>query len=163
MIIGPGRGKMLADLVREHQPKRLLEIGTNIGYSAILMGKELGSDTHIITIEIDSGNAQRARENIHRAAIKPKVEVKLGDARDVLPTLEGEFDFVFIDAAKDQYWTYLQLIEEKLHTGTIIVADNVGRFADQMQDYLEHVRSSGKYESRYVEADYDAVEISVLL
>ncbi len=161
MIIGPGRGEVLVSLVREHKPKRILEVGTNEGYSAILMGKELGDGASLITIEINPKTAQRAETNIRRASIRPKVQVIVGDARDVLPTLEGTFDFVFIDAAKDQYWDYLQLMEDKLAMGCVVVADNVKRSASQMQDYLEHVRSSGMYDSRYVEADYDAVEISI--
>jgi predicted O-methyltransferase YrrM len=161
MIVGPGRGKILVSLVQEHQPKRILEIGTNEGYSAILMGKELGGDSSLITIEINPRTAQKAEANIRRASIKPQVKVMIGDAREVLSTLEGMFDFVFIDAAKDQYWEYLQLIENKLETGCIVVADNVKRHASRMQDYLDHVRSSGMYDSRYVEADYDAVEISI--
>ncbi len=161
MIVGPGRGKLLVSLVQEHKPKRVLEIGTNEGYSAILMGKEMGEDASLITIEIDPETAQRAWANIQRAGIKPKIEVLVGDARDVLSTLEGSFDFVFIDAAKDQYLEYLQLVEDQLSIGCVVVADNVKNFALQMKEYLEYVRSSGKYDSRYEEPDYDAIEISI--
>jgi predicted O-methyltransferase YrrM len=161
MIVGPGRGKILVSLIREHKPKRVLEIGANVGYSAILMGKELGEDASLITIEINPDAAQRAEENIRRASIKPDVKVMVGDACEVLAGLQGSFDFVFIDAAKDQYMKYLQLIEDKLETGCVVVADNVRRHAHKMQDYLEHVRSSGHYDSRYEEPDYDAVEISI--
>ena len=161
MIVGPGRGKLLVSLVREHKPKSILEIGTNVGYSAILMGKELGDDASLTTIEINPNAAQQAEANIHRASIKPEVKVLVGDACDVLSSLEGTFDFVFIDAAKDQYLKYLQLIEDKLETGCVVVADNVKWHAHKMRDYLDYVRSSGHYDSRYEEPDYDAMEISI--
>jgi predicted O-methyltransferase YrrM len=98
-----------------------------------------------------------------RAEISPKVDVLVGDAKEVIPTLESIFDLVFIDAEKDEYIDYLRLIESKLHVGSVIVADNAGIFADQMKDYLEYVRSSHKYDSRYVQVGEDGLEISVKL
>ncbi|MBX5328504.1 MAG: O-methyltransferase [Candidatus Bathyarchaeota archaeon] len=144
-IVGPNRGQILVKVVREIKPKRVLEIGTLIGYSAILMGKELGSDAHLITIEIDANNAEIAKENIRKAEIPPTVEVLVGDAIEIIPTLEGMFDLVFIDADKAQYLDYLRLVEEKLHKGSVIVADNV----EHAPSYLDYVKSSGKYSSRF--------------
>lgn len=107
-IIGPDRGRILVKVIRKVKPKRVLEIGTFIGYSAILMGKELGSDAQLITIEIDPRAAKMAEDNIKRAEISPKVEVLVGDALELIPKLEGEFDLVFIDADKQQYLDYLR-------------------------------------------------------
>jgi caffeoyl-CoA O-methyltransferase len=109
-IIGPEKGKILVNALQEVQPKRILEIGTLLGYSVILMGKEL-DDAHIITIEIDEGEAKIAEDNIKTARITPKIEVIVGDAIQIIPQLDGEFDFVFIDAAKREYMEYLKLIE----------------------------------------------------
>ncbi|MFQ6075225.1 MAG: O-methyltransferase [Candidatus Bathyarchaeia archaeon] len=79
-ILGPHRGRILVDVIRKTRPRRILEIGTNLGYSTILMGKELGSDAQIITIEIHPDEAKMAEENIRRAEIQPTVEV-LGGTR----------------------------------------------------------------------------------
>jgi caffeoyl-CoA O-methyltransferase len=162
-IIGPRRGRVLVDVILEIKPKRILEVGTNVGYSAILMGKELGRDDHVITIEIHEKVAEIARENIRKAEIPPSVEVIVGDAIKVLPRLTGRFDLVFVDADKTEYLEYLRLVEDRLRKGSVVVADNVGAAADQMKDYLDYVRSSGKYSSRYIAVEEDGVEISVRL
>ena len=90
------------------------------------------------------------------------MNVIIGDASEVLPKLEGNFDLVFIDAEKSEYIDYLRLIEDKLHTGSIVVADNAGIFANEMKEYLNYVRSSRKYSSRYVSVGEDGLEISIL-
>ena len=162
-ILGPEKGQILAKTVLEVEPKRVLEIGTLVGYSAILMGKELGKETHLITIEIHDDEARIARKNIERAKIPPTVKVIVGDAKEVIPKLQGEFDLVFVDAEKSEYLEYLQLGETRLHKGSTVVADNAGIFADQMSDYLGYVRSSGKYRSRFVPVGEDGLEISVKL
>lgn len=162
-IIGPRKGQVLVEVILEIKPKRILEVGTLIGYSAILMGKELERDAHLITIEIDEDEAKMARENTSRAEIPPTIDVILGDAIEVIPKLTGRFDMVFIDADKTEYLEYLRLVEEKLHKGTVVVVDNAGIFANQMKDYLDYVRSSGKYSSRYLPVDEDGLEASVKL
>jgi predicted O-methyltransferase YrrM len=162
-IVGSERGRVLAEEVKKAKPKRVLEVGTLIGYSAILMGRELGKKSRIITIENHAEEAKAAEENIRRAEIPPKVQVIAGDAIQVLPTLKDSFDFVFIDADKTEYFDYLRLIENKLRKGSVIVADNAGFFARQMKDYLDYVRTSGKYSSRFVQVGDDGLEISVKL
>jgi predicted O-methyltransferase YrrM len=162
-IIGPHKGKTLEEVIRDIKPNRVLEVGTLIGYSAILMAKELDSKAHLITIEIHEDEAEIARENIRRAKMAPKVDVITGDAKQVIPTLKGKFDMVFIDAEKSEYMEYMRLVEPKLHTGSVVVADNAGIFADDMKDYLDHVRSSGKYTSKYISYGEDGVEVSVRL
>lgn len=162
-IVGSRKGKILADTVREVRPKRVLEVGTLIGYSAILIGKELEKDAELITIEIHEDEAKMAEENIKKAQIPPTVQVLVGDAVKMIPKLQGQFDLVFIDAEKTEYFDYLKLVEDKLHRGSVIVADNAGVFADQMRDYLEYVRSSGKYRSKLARVGGDGLEISVRL
>lgn len=162
-IIGPHRGRILEEVIRKNRPRSVLEIGTNVGYSTILMGKELGGDAGIITIEIHPDEAKTAEENIRRVEIQPTVEVLVGDAMRILSGLQGEFDLVFIDADKGEYMEYLRLIEGKLHRGSVLVADNAGLFAHQMRDYLDYVRHSGKYRSRYIPSDGDGVEVSTKL
>ncbi|MEM3596715.1 MAG: class I SAM-dependent methyltransferase [Candidatus Bathyarchaeia archaeon] len=158
-IVGPVRGRILVETIRKFKPKRVLEIGTFVGYSTILMGKELGSDALLITIEIDSHAAEIARNNIKRAEIPPKVKVLVGDALKIIPKLMGKFDLVFIDAEKQQYLDYLRLVEGKLHKGSVVIADNV----EHAPDYLDYVRRSRKYASRHVPADAGGLEVSVRL
>jgi predicted O-methyltransferase YrrM len=162
-IVGPARGRILVDVVREFRPKRILEVGALIGYSAILMGRELGGDSEIITIEIDERRAQEARENIRRAKIEPTVRVLTGNALTIIRDLEGWFDLVFLDAAKHQYLDYLQLVEDRLVRGGVVAADNAGFLTYSMRGYLDYVRNSGKYESRFVPGNGDGIEISVKL
>jgi predicted O-methyltransferase YrrM len=99
-IVGPRKGKVLAETIRRVKPKRVLEVGTLIGYSAILMAKELESEAHLTTIEIHANEAKIARENIRRAKVQPKIDVIVGDAVEVIPKLRDKFDMIFIDAEK---------------------------------------------------------------
>lgn len=160
-IIGPLKGKLLAELVQKHRPQRVVEVGTLVGYSAVLMGMYLPSDSSIVTLEIDPGLAQTARENIRRAGLTSRVKVLVGDAIKTIPTLSGPFGFAFLDAAKDEYLDYLKLLEPKLSPGTVVVADNAGMFAKAMAPYLRYVRSSPLYESRYNDFGFDGVEVSI--
>ncbi|MEM3666855.1 MAG: O-methyltransferase [Candidatus Bathyarchaeia archaeon] len=158
-ILGPAKGRILVGIIREIRPKRVLEIGTLIGYSTILMGKELESDAQLITIEINPHAAKIARDNIKRAEMPPTVEVLVGDALEIIPKLKGEFDLVFIDAEKSEYLDYLKLVEDKLHKGSLVVADNV----EEAPPYLNHVRFSGRYASKYISAGWGGLEVSVKL
>jgi predicted O-methyltransferase YrrM len=162
-IIGRYKGKLLTEEVRKAKPLHVLEVGTLMGYSAILMGKELDENAEIVSIEIHSDEAELAGQNIVRASIAPKVKIIAGDALQVIPTLTGQFDFGFIDAEKSEYYQYLKLAEGKLRRGAVVFADNAGAFAAQMDDYLDYVRTSGKYKSCYVPVGKDGVEISVKL
>ncbi|MCD6263680.1 O-methyltransferase [Candidatus Bathyarchaeota archaeon] len=162
-IVGPRKGRVLVDLVRRHRPRRVLEVGTAVGYSAILMGKELGEGAEIVTIEIDEGLARRAEENIEEAGLSSVIRVVVGDALEVIPRLEGEFDLVFLDADKGEYLDYLRLVEDKIHRGSVIVADNVCARTYGMRRYLNYVRNSGRYESRFIRFGWDGMEVSVKL
>ncbi len=160
-IIGPKRGHILVRIASEFHPQRILEIGTNVGYSTILMAKELPKRARITTIEINPEFAARAKENLKRSNVEPTVEVLIGDALEIIPTLNDEYDFVFIDAHKTQYYDYILAIEPHLFRGSMIIADNVGKSEDRMQDYLKHVRESGLYTSRFIMVDDDGVELSI--
>ena len=96
--------------MRKAKPQHVLEVGTLIGYSAILMGKELDEKAEIVTIEIHRDEAELAGQKHckgkHSAA---KIKIITGDALQVIPTLKGQFDFAFIDAEKNEYFQYLKL------------------------------------------------------
>jgi predicted O-methyltransferase YrrM len=162
-IIGPKKGSMLSEEVRKVKPKNVLEVGTLIGYSAILICKELDADARFVSIEQHSDEAVIAQENLLRAGVSVKFDVIVGDALEVIPTLKCCFDFAFIDAEKDEYYQYLKLVENKLVKGAVVFADNAGIFANEMRDYLDYVRNSGKYKSRYISVGEDGVEISIKL
>ncbi|MBP5427603.1 MAG: O-methyltransferase [Clostridiales bacterium] len=107
------------------RPKRILEIGTAIGYSAITMSQVLEEGGMIDTIEINDEMATKARENIKRANLDNKINVILGDAREVLLDIDAKYDMLFIDAAKGQYFEFLEGARNKLNDGAIIMSDNV--------------------------------------
>lgn len=165
--IGPVKGRILADIVREHKPRLILEVGALYGYSAILIAQNSPTGAEITTVEKDPRHARITQENVARAGLDDRIKVVQGDAATILPRLPGPFDLVFLDAEKTQYLAYLKAVEEKLPQGSVIVADNVGVFHDQMMDYLNYVRTTGRYRSRTVETllefsdtTKDAMEVS---
>jgi predicted O-methyltransferase YrrM len=165
--IGPVKGKILAEIVKKTKPKRILEVGALYGYSAILMAKNSPPEVEIVSVEKNPEHVRIATKNIKRANMEEKITMVEGDGRTELQKLSGSFDLVFLDAEKTQYLAYLKAVEKNLDKGSVIVADNVGIFEDQMQDYLEYVRTKGPYKSRTVETllefsdnTKDAMEIS---
>ena len=170
--IGPVKGRIISDIIKKYRPASILEIGTLHGYSAILMGNLLPDPAgELITIEIDRNLANIATKNIDKAGLSCKIKVICNDAIDVIPTLGGyQFDLVFLDAIKTQYLCYLKLIEEKnlISEKSVVVADNVILYENEMKDYLEYVRNSGNYKSETTETTLefnrnvkDALEISL--
>lgn len=157
-IIGVEKGNVLGEVVKKYQPKLILEIGTLVGYSAILMARHLKGK--IISIDISSGNHEAAKANIERAGLSNKVELIVGDALEVIPTLGGPFDMVFIDARKEDYLKYLETAEPLMTENAIVVADNVVKFKTGMKDFLEYVRNSGVYKSELHDFGFDGVEVS---
>jgi predicted O-methyltransferase YrrM len=169
-IIGPTRGPLLDEIVERHRPSTILEVGTLVGYSAIRMGRHLRRGQRIQCVELREDMAKVARSNVEKAGLSDRIEITVGDAKKVLPALEGRFDMVFLDAVKGDYLTYLKSVERLLHSGSVVVADNVKSHAEEVRPYLEYVRKSGRYTSEYREAPSsygagteDAVEISVML
>lgn len=134
-IADPEVALMMRILVRLHRPKRLLEIGTNIGYSVIVLGRECDAAARIETIEIDRPTLQVAQKFVGRASLPCEVVFHEGAALDVLPRLAGPFDFVFIDCVKSEYGDYLDAILPKLRDGAVIVCDNLlwkGQVAEEV-------------------------------
>ena len=123
--IGPLKGKILAKVVRDKNPKRILEVGALYGYSAILMAKNAPKAT-VTTVEANPEHARMMMNNVKRAGLEDRIRVIEGDAMKVLPKLQGTFDLVFLDANKSQYLAYLKAVVKKLPKGSVVVADNVG-------------------------------------
>lgn len=152
----PEDAMLLRILVQARGARRGVEVGSATGYGALHMGVGFErTGGHLITIDIDAEMVRQCRENVKKAGLEKVVTVVEGDALQVLPRLEGEFDFVFIDAAKRDYLKYLRAIEPKLKPGAVVVADNVIQFARDMQDYLDHVQRGGDYETVIVRASLE--------
>jgi caffeoyl-CoA O-methyltransferase len=162
-IIGPAKGKHLVDTVGRFSVKNVLEVGTLVGYSAILIASNLPQDGRVVSIEMEPKVARLAQKNIRRAGLADKIELHIGDALAVIPRVNGKFDMVFLDASKDEYLKYLRLSEKKLERGGVVLADNVKTPAREMRDYLDYVRNSGRYRSEYIGVGFDGVEISTKL
>ena len=185
--IGPIKGKIIEDVIKEYKPKKVLEIGTLHGYSAILIANIILSGEYdnenfnsersstepiLISVEKDQKLANIARKNIEKARLSEKVQVINGDALEIIPRLKSKFKFnmIFLDATKSEYLKYLQLIEKYslLNKRAVVVADNVLIYENEMKDYLDYVRNSGKYISRTTETSLeftknvkDALEMSI--
>lgn len=133
--VAPVAGKLLHLLVRISRARRVLEIGTLAGYSAIWMARALPEGGRLVSIEAEPDNAALARRNIDAAEVGDRVEILEGRAADVLPTLDASepFDLVFIDADKESNTVYLDWAARLAPVGAVIVVDNVvrdGRVAD---------------------------------
>ncbi len=123
ILRGPERG-LLLDAVEKVQPKRILEIGTAIGFSTLLMGERC-PDADIDTIEIDEVRHARAMAAVKNAGCESRIHCHLGDAAAVIETLTGPYDFLYLDGPKGQYLRQLRAIEPLLSKHAVIAADNV--------------------------------------
>ncbi|MCL6480205.1 MAG: O-methyltransferase [Firmicutes bacterium] len=144
-------GEYLHDLIVEHGYKRVLEIGTSNGYSALWMGLALRkTGGRLITIEIDETRANLAAQNFRRLGFEEIIELRRGDALQLVPLVEGPLDLVFIDAWKPDYPRYLELVFEKVRAGGAIVAHNTRSHADDpgIRRYLEIVRRHPQLDTR---------------
>ncbi|MFQ5899754.1 MAG: O-methyltransferase [Candidatus Methylomirabilia bacterium] len=159
-IIGKDKGRFLARLIERHRPKRALEVGSLIGYSAILIASALPPRGRLTSIEAIPCLASITKRNLEAAGLGRRVRVITGDARRVIPFLRERFDFVLVDAAKNEYLDYLQALEPRLARRALVVADNTKIFQRELRDYLARVRSGGRYESRAHDFGDDAMEVS---
>lgn len=123
ILRGPERA-LLVEAAREAAPRRILEIGTAIGYSALLLA-EVSPQAEIDTLEIDPVRHVRAEEVMQAAGFAARVHCHLGDAAEILPALTGSYDFVYLDGPKGQYLRQLKQIEPQLSGHAVIAADNV--------------------------------------
>lgn len=132
--VAPVAGKFLHLLARICGARRVLEIGTLGGYSTIWLARAVGADGRVVTIEAESANAAIARASIDAAGIGERVDIRVGRGADVLPTLVGGFDLVFIDADKESNTLYLDWAAKLGHPGTVVVLDNIGRAGEIIRD-----------------------------
>ena len=125
MLSGPVLGGFLRMISKMIQPASVLEIGTYTGYSAICLAAGLQDDGRLTTIEVNDEIAEIASVFFKKAGIRDRIDLKIGDALDILPTLDQSYDLVFIDANKEHYIRYYDLIIDKVKPGGHVIADNV--------------------------------------
>ncbi len=181
--VSPTHGKLLKLLAQMHGAKRILEIGTLAGYSTIWLARALPADGKLITLEFEPKHVAVARDNIAKAGLADKVEVREGSALDTLPLLASEgaapFDLVFIDANKSGYADYLGWALKLTCRGSVIIADNAvqqGRIADAtcddtnvqgIQRFIEMLGSEPRVSATIVQTvgsqGYDGLAIGVVV
>lgn len=165
-IIQPEVAKLIGVAGQLLKPKKILEIGTAIGYSAILMSNFLQKDGKITTIERYSKMIEEAKKNIEKAGLEDTISILEGEAEEILPTLNEEYDLVFIDAAKGQYLEFLNICMKLLRPGGLLISDNIlykGMIATdnlvirrkktivkRMRDYLKYICNHEQLETSII-------------
>jgi predicted O-methyltransferase YrrM len=156
MNTSPGDAAFLRILVESSRAKRGLEIGTANGFGAIHLGMAFERNGgKLLSIDVDPKMIATARRNIEKVELQDTVQCIEGPALDVILTLKGKFDFVFLDAVKQDYLAYLRAVEPKLKSGALVVADNVIQFAERMRDFLECINSASSYHTVTLRASMD--------
>ncbi|MPZ20754.1 MAG: methyltransferase [Luteitalea sp.] len=133
-------GRRLHDLILEHRYKRALEIGTSTGHSGIWIAWALSkTGGKLVTIEIDEQRHRTALANFKEAGLSDYIDARLGDAHEIVPELEGPFDFVFSDADKEWYTKYLVAVLPKLAVGGCFTAHNVSQRQRGIAEFLDYL------------------------
>lgn len=164
-IIGPVLGRLLYILARSQNAKKILELGTATGYSAIWLGRAVvASKGKVITVEWDEATAERARANLQEAGLSKAVTVKQGDARELLSSLKGPFDLIFLDVEKEMYSSLLDGAVKLLRPWGIMVFDNTAFTTGR--DFLERSFNHKDLETVHLyglfpdhEPDFDAITV----
>lgn len=162
-IIEPEVGQLLKVLLKTNKPKNILEVGTAIGYSALVMAGVTSEDCQITTIERRQDMVELAKANIDKTEYRNRIRIIQGDAIEVLPNLKNQYDFIFLDAAKGQYLEFFNDCIRFLKPGGLIVSDNVlfkGMVAadelvirrkktivKRLRSFLEHINNLEGYTS----------------
>lgn len=166
-IIKRETAALLKTMVALKQPKHILEVGTAVGYSALLMARIMPEDAHITTIEKFEKRIPVAKANFKKAQLEDRITLLEGDAGEILADLSGSFDFIFMDAAKGQYINWLSDIIRLLAPGGLLMSDNVlqdgtiveSRYAVERRDRTIHVRMR---EYLYTLKNSEALETTIL-
>ena len=150
--VSPNEGVLLGLLAQMVGARRILEIGTLGGYSAIHLARALPEDGAMISLEIDEHHAEVARKNVERAGLEDKVEIRVGDAKVLLARVvereEGPFDLVFIDADKEGYPEYLEWAMRLSRPGSLILADNTIRGGSVLDPKDDSARATREFNEK---------------
>jgi caffeoyl-CoA O-methyltransferase len=137
MLSGHMQGRVLSMISQMMRPSVILEIGTYTGYSALCLAEGLKSDGKLITLDINEELENSVRAYFNASAFHDKIDYRIGNAREIIPALPGNFDLVFIDADKENYSRYYDLVINRVPLGGYILADNVlwsGKVLDEKAD-----------------------------
>ena len=150
--VSPNEARLLQLFAEMVEARRILEVGTLGGYSAIHFGRALPQGGEVISLEIDERHAEVARENVERAGLSHKVEIRVGDARELLAQVaendEGPFDVVFIDADKEGYPEYLEWALRLTRPGSLILGDNTIRGGSVLDPEDGSARATGEFNEK---------------
>jgi caffeoyl-CoA O-methyltransferase len=160
-VIGKEKGRVIKRLLAKHAPTRGIEVGSLIGYSAILITGNMPRGGRLTCIENNAYMAKFCESNAEHAGLKGRVKVVVGDALRVLPFLRGPVDFLLLDAKKEDYLDYLKAAEPRFVKGALVIADNTGIYRRDVKPYLSHVRGGPPYTSREYDFGFDCMEVSV--
>ncbi len=155
-------GRFLYDIILQNGYKRGLEIGTYNGYSTLWFGlafRETGGK--IITIEIEPGPAHEARQNFIKAGLEDLIDSRINDAFDEIAKIEGEFDFIFIDANKEDYEKFFEILKDRIKPGGALVAHNVTNYARDMQDFLSNIQNNPDFETTFHPISAEGISVSI--
>lgn len=137
MLSGHVQGKVLELFSKMIAPKRILEIGSFTGFSALCLAKGLQADGKLVTVELREEDAATAKKYFAKAGMESKIELLIGDAMHLIPTLQENWDLVFIDADKINYINYYELTLPLVKTGGWILADNIFFHGEVLEDNLK--------------------------
>lgn len=158
MLSGPLQGQFLSMVSKMIKPKRILEIGTFVGYSAVCLAKGLEKEGVLHTIEMREGDAKTAQAFFERSEHKNNICLHIGTALDILGELKEDWDLIFVDADKTNYKTYFELLIERVKPGTWFLFDNVffhgevlkkpvsGKNAKAISDFNELIKNDNRVE-----------------
>ncbi|MCP4663651.1 MAG: methyltransferase [bacterium] len=155
-------GRLLYDVIVEHGYQRGLELGTSNGYSTLWLGlafRKTGG--RVITVEIDPQRAREARRNFVEAGLDGVIDSRINDALAELRNLEGELDFVFLDAVKADYVEYLKLLRDKISPGGAITAHNALSHEREMREFLDAVHDDPDLETTIHRSSREGISVSI--
>ena len=161
MNVAPSEGEYLSNLVKKLNAKRVLEIGTSNGYSGIWLAlalRETGGK--LLTLDVDEGRRSLALKNFRATGLDDLIESRLGDALKILPTLDGPFELVFIDAWKPDYKKYLDLVLPKVSPGGVITAHNIDSHPEETADFLEAIQHYPQLKTELVHVGPGGLSVS---
>jgi predicted O-methyltransferase YrrM len=169
-MLGPHKAARLVELLREQRPRRVVEVGTAIGYAALWIAdalRELGQG-HLFTLEVDRERAAEAARYFQTAEVAGWITRIVGDARQRIRQVEGPIDLLFLDGGFANYYPCFLDCRDRLRDGALLVADNAFIGAGEMADYLDHVRQHYPSRTEWFETDLpwnprDAMEITTFV
>lgn len=153
-IVRPETKELLKVLELQKRPRTILEVGTAVGFSAIYMSQYMAEDGHITTIENYPPRIEKAKENFERVGVNDRITLLEGDASELLKTLQGSYDMIFMDAAKGQYIHFLPEVIRLLAENGLLISDNVLQDGDVLESHYAVTKRNRTIHSRMREYLY---------